>query len=104
MLVKVCGMITVRQRPGTAKGVLFVTIEDETGFANLVVWGKVYEKYRKEILQSRLLMATGKLQIEGEVIHVIVQQCVNLNDWLRALSAPEADDATKVFHKGRNFQ
>lgn len=104
MLVKVCGMITVRQRPGTAKGVLFVTIEDETGFANLVVWGKVYEKYRKEILQSRLLMVTGKLQIEGEVIHVIAQQCINLNGWLRALSAPEADDATKVFHKGRNFQ
>jgi len=104
MLVKVCGMITVRQRPGTAKGVLFVTIEDETGFANLVVWGKVYEKYRKEVLQSRLLMVTGKLQIEGEVIHVIVQQCVNLNGWLRTLSAPEADDATKVFYKGRNFQ
>jgi error-prone DNA polymerase len=104
MLVKVCGMITVRQRPGTAKGVLFVTIEDETGFANLVVWGKMYEKYRKEILQSRLLMVTGKLQIEGEVIHVIAQQCVNLNSWLRELSAPEADDATKVFHKGRNFQ
>lgn len=104
MLVKVCGMITVRQRPGTAKGVLFVTIEDETGFANLVVWGKVYERYRKEILQSRLLMVTGKLQIEGEVIHVIAQQCVNLNGWLRELSEPEADDATKVFHKGRNFQ
>src|SRR5690606_15889114 len=51
MFVKVCGMITVRQRPGTAKGVLFVTIEDETGFANLVVWGLMFEKYRREILQ-----------------------------------------------------
>ena len=45
--VKVCGLITVRQRPGTAKGVLFITIEDETGFANLVVWSKTFEKYRK---------------------------------------------------------
>lgn len=78
--VKVCGLITVRQRPGTAKGVLFITIEDETGFANLVVWSKTFEKYRKVILQSRLLMVTGKLQIEGEVIHVVVHSCFNLNE------------------------
>lgn len=78
--VKVCGLITVRQRPGTAKGVLFITIEDETGFANLVVWAKTFEKYRKVILQSRLLMVTGKLQIEGEVIHVVVSACFNLNE------------------------
>ncbi|MGE4586174.1 MAG: OB-fold nucleic acid binding domain-containing protein [Mangrovibacterium sp.] len=82
--VKVCGLITVRQRPGTAKGVLFITIEDETGFANLVVWDRTFEKYRKEILQSRLFMVTGKLQIEGEVIHVVVHSCFNLNEmmWL----------------------
>ncbi|WP_028297538.1 error-prone DNA polymerase [Olivibacter sitiensis] len=104
MLVKVCGMVTVRQRPGTAKGILFVTIEDETGFANLVLWGKLFEKYRREILQSRLLMVTGKLQIEGEVIHVIVQHCINLNGWLRELSVPETTDTAKVFYKGRNFQ
>src|SRR5690606_8359736 len=105
MFVKLCGMITVRQRPGTAKGVLFVTIEDGTGFANLVVWGKMFEKYRREILQSRLLMVTGKLQIEGEVIHVIVQHCTNLNGWLRNLAAPEDGDTVKgVFYKGRNFQ
>ncbi|PSK82427.1 error-prone DNA polymerase [Prolixibacter denitrificans] len=78
--VKVCGLITVRQRPGTAKGVLFITIEDETGFANLVVWSKTFEKYRKQILQSRLLMVSGKLQIEGEVIHVVVNTCYNLNE------------------------
>ncbi|RKD86360.1 error-prone DNA polymerase [Mangrovibacterium diazotrophicum] len=77
--VKVCGLITVRQRPGTAKGVLFITIEDETGFANLVVWANTFEKYRKVILQSRLLMVEGKLQIEGEVIHVVVSACFNLN-------------------------
>jgi error-prone DNA polymerase len=80
MLVKVCGLITVRQRPGTAKGVLFITIEDETGFANLVVWSKTFEQYRKVILQSRLLMVEGKLQIEGEVIHVVVRACFNLNE------------------------
>ena len=78
--VKIAGVITVRQRPGTASGVLFITIEDETGFANLVVWATVFEKYRKEILQSRLLMVTGKLQIEGEVIHVVVNACFNMNE------------------------
>jgi len=104
MFIKVCGMITVRQRPGTAKGVLFVTIEDETGFANLVVWGKMFEKYRREILQSRLLLVSGKLQIEGEVIHVVVQHCTNLNGWLRGIASPEGTDTTGVFHKGRNFQ
>ncbi|SHE71360.1 error-prone DNA polymerase [Mariniphaga anaerophila] len=81
--VKVCGLITVRQRPGTAKGVLFITIEDETGFANLVVWGNTFEKYRKVILQSRLLMVSGKLQIEGEVIHVVANACFNLNNLMR---------------------
>jgi error-prone DNA polymerase len=81
--VKLCGLITVRQRPGTAKGVLFITIEDETGFANLVVWAKVYEQYRREILQARLLMVTGKLQVEGEVIHVVVRSCHNMNDLIQ---------------------
>ncbi|WP_372772184.1 error-prone DNA polymerase [Mangrovibacterium sp.] len=78
--IKVCGLITVRQRPGTAKGVLFITIEDESGFANLVVWAKTFEQYRKVILQSRLLMVEGKLQIEGEVIHVVVGACFNMNE------------------------
>lgn len=80
MSIRVCGLITVRQRPGTAKGVLFITVEDETGFANLVVWSKTFEKYRKVILQSRLLMVEGKLQIAGEVIHVVVSACFNLNE------------------------
>lgn len=79
MRVKVCGLITVRQRPGTAKGVLFITIEDEMGFANLVVWSKTFEVYRKVILQSKLLMVTGQLQVEGQVVHVIVHSCHNMN-------------------------
>jgi error-prone DNA polymerase len=120
--VKVAGLITVRQRPGTAKGILFITIEDETGFSNLVVWEKMFEKYRKEILQARLLMVEGKLQIEGEVIHVIVKRCFNLTKLLRGLTPAEdenlpvltlsrSDETTPpvpaqkdVFHKGRNFK
>ncbi|PTN09626.1 error-prone DNA polymerase [Mangrovibacterium marinum] len=88
--VKVCGLITVRQRPGTAKGVLFITIEDESGFANLVVWSATFEKYCKVILQSHLLMVEGKVQIEGEVIHVVVSDCFNLNE-LMDLKAESRD-------------
>ena len=85
--VKVAGLVLVRQRPGTAGGVCFMTIEDETGFANLVIFQNLFEKYRKEILQSRLIMVEGKLQIEGDVIHVIVKQCYNFSKLLRQLTA-----------------
>jgi len=120
--VKVTGLVTVRQRPGTAKGILFITIEDETGFANLVAFEKVFDKYRKEILQSRLLMVEGKLQIEGEVIHVIAHRFFNLSPLLRGLTAAQTEDlpvltlsrsdettspvtqVKEVFHKGRNFK
>lgn len=117
-IIKVAGLITVRQRPGTAKGVLFITIEDETGFSNLVVWVKIFEKYRKEILQARLLMVEGKLQIEGEVTHIIVTRCFNLTRLLPGFAinesqpvythAPEKIVAippqNEVFYKGRNFK
>ncbi len=125
--VKVAGLITVRQRPGTAKGVVFVTIKDETGFSNIVVWGTFFDKYRKEIVQSRLLMVEGKLQVEGEVIHVVAARCFNMNfllsklttvhsDELPALNLSRADETTmptpdqrgsakaEVFYKGRNFK
>ncbi|WP_343556127.1 error-prone DNA polymerase [Sphingobacterium sp.] len=102
MLVKVCGLITVRQRPGTSKGVLFITIEDDTGFANIVVWSTVFEKYRKEILRSKLFMVAGKIQVEGEVIHVIAQRCFDMSGLLKDLTAAD-DNIGGVFHKGRNF-
>jgi error-prone DNA polymerase len=84
--VKVAGLVLVRQRPGTAGGICFMTIEDETGFANLVIWESLFEKFRKEILQSRLIMVEGKLQIEGEVIHVIVKRCYDFSKLLRSLT------------------
>lgn len=98
--IKVSGLITVRQRPGTAKGVLFITIEDETGFANIVVWEKVFERDRRDIIQARLLMVEGKLQIEGEVIHVIADKCFNLSPLLRKMT----ENPEEVFYKGRNFR
>ncbi|WP_293312312.1 OB-fold nucleic acid binding domain-containing protein, partial [Pedobacter sp. UBA5917] len=91
-LVKVAGVVLVRQRPGTAGGVCFITIEDETGFSNLVVFEKLFETYRKEILHSRLLMVEGRLQREGEVVHVIVSKCFDLTKMLSKLVQREQDD------------
>jgi len=122
-IVKVAGLILVRQRPGTAKGVCFITLEDETGTSNLVVFPNLFDKYRKEIIQSVLLMVEGKLQREGEVIHVIVRKCTDFSGILKkrmsakgeaiqvAMSrADETSDKThspsqsKIFGEGRNFK
>lgn len=84
--VRTAGLILVRQRPGTAKGVCFITLEDETGTSNLVVFHKLFDKYRKEIIQSKLLMVEGELQREGEVIHVIVERCHNVSRLLGKLA------------------
>jgi error-prone DNA polymerase len=90
--VKVAGLVLVRQRPGTATGICFITIEDETGTANLVVFRKLFDQYRKEIIQSRLLMVEGRLQREGEVIHVIVRRCHNFSGLLYQLAVPHKED------------
>ena len=90
--VKVAGLVLVRQRPGTAGGICFMTIEDETGFANLVIFESLFEKYRKEILQSRVIMVEGKLQREGEVTHVIARSCHDLTKLLRHLTEDQAEE------------
>jgi len=77
-LVTLAGVVLVRQRPGTASGVVFVTIEDESGIANLVVWPKVFEANRRTVMGSRLLGVTGRVQREGLVIHVVAEK---LYDW-----------------------
>jgi len=111
--VKVAGLVLMRQKPGTASGICFITIEDETGCANLVVFGKLFEQYRKDILQSRLLMVEGQLQREGEVIHVIVKRCHNLSGLLRQLTAPGMGKPPagavevvqqEIFARSRNFR
>ena len=91
-VVKVAGLVLVRQRPGTAAGVCFITIEDETGFTNLVVFKNLFEKYRKEILHAKLLMVEGKLQREKEVVHVIVTKCTDLTKLLSKLVQRKQDD------------
>ena len=106
--IKVAGLVLVRQRPGTASGVCFITLEDETGTYNLVVWGSLFEEYRKQILGARLLLAEGHLQIEGEVVHVVVQRCYNMNVLLGQLTPPDEEgvpaEDMRPFPGGRNFR
>jgi error-prone DNA polymerase len=90
--VKVAGLVLVRQRPGTAKGVWFMTIEDETGFANLVIFPQVGEQYRKAMHGARLFLAEGTVQVEGEVIHVIVKTGYDLSKLLRRLTSNDTED------------
>jgi len=90
--VKAAGLVLVRQRPGTASGICFITIEDETGSANLVVFQKLFDTYRKEILQAKLLMVEGHLQREGEVVHVIARRLFDLSKFLRGLTAGQNEN------------
>jgi error-prone DNA polymerase len=87
--VTVAGLALVRQRPGTASGVIFITLEDETGVANLVVWPKVFERFRRVVMAARLIRVTGKLQREGIVTHVIADHLEDLTHRLRALAGPD---------------
>ncbi len=84
--VAVAGLVIVRQRPGSAKGVLFVTLEDETGVVNVVVWAKTYDANRRAVLASRLMRVTGRVQREGDVIHVVAQTIEDVSALLDTLA------------------
>ena len=131
-VIKTAGLILIRQRPGTAKGVCFITLEDETGTTNLVVFPKLFDKYRRELLHSRLLMVEGVVE-RTEVTHIIVRRVFNITKLLGDLTAirnekqpvltlSRADEKASPFipmdkplktldnesadylHKGRNFK
>lgn len=87
--VCVAGLVLVRQRPGTAKGVIFVTLEDETGTCNVVVWAKVYERFRRAVIAGRMLRVTGRLQRDAGVVHVVAERIEDLSGMLDALLHPE---------------
>ena len=84
------GLVLMRQKPGSAKGVMFITLEDETGIANLIVWPSIFERQRRLILVSSMMAAHGKLQKEGGIIHVIVEKLVDLSDLLRQVGERDA--------------
>ncbi|MEW2917202.1 OB-fold nucleic acid binding domain-containing protein [Ruegeria sp. ANG10] len=83
--VAVAGLVILRQRPGTAKGVIFVTLEDETGIVNVVVWRKIYEQFRRAVISGRLLRVTGRMQRAHSVTHVIAEEIEDISSMLDVL-------------------
>jgi error-prone DNA polymerase len=90
-LARACGLVTVRQRPGTAKGVLFMTLEDETGNVNVIVWPDLVEKQRREVLNAPLLGVYGIWQREGEVRHLVAKRLVDMSHLLGRLNTRSRD-------------
>jgi DNA-directed RNA polymerase len=87
--VAVAGLVILRQRPGTAKGVIFLTLEDETGAVNIIVWRKMYERFRRAVIAGRMLRVTGRIQNDGDVIHVIAEEIEDISPLLDQLLATE---------------
>lgn len=75
----VAGLVLIRQRPGTSKGVIFMTLEDETGIANIVVWHKIFERFRPQVLGARFVRIAGRLQVASGVVHLIAERIEDLS-------------------------
>jgi error-prone DNA polymerase len=111
--VTVAGLVLVRQRPGTSKGVVFMTLEDETDIANIIVWPKVFEKNRRTVMTARFLAVRGKLQRAGLVIHVVAESFIDLSANLASLrdgelslpavSSPSHQEGSWRMLKSRDF-
>ncbi|TMV69870.1 error-prone DNA polymerase, partial [Thioclava sp. BHET1] len=86
--LSLCGLVITRQRPGTSSGVIFLTLEDETGVANIVVWPRVYERFRRTVMGGRLLRVSGRLEREGIVTHLIAERIEDLSQKLSDLGHP----------------
>lgn len=84
------GLVLVRQRPGSAKGVIFMTLEDETGVVNVVVWPNVLERYRRAVLGARLALVRGRVQRAGEIVHLVAAHLEDLTHWLDLLTPDHA--------------
>jgi error-prone DNA polymerase len=96
------GLVLVRQKPGSAKGVMFITIEDETGVANLVIWPSLYEGQRRIILAAGMIGVQGRIQREGEVVHLVANHLTDLSADLAGVG--ERDDSFPLPHgRGDEF-
>jgi error-prone DNA polymerase len=89
----VAGLVLVRQRPGSAKGVIFATLEDETGVANVIIWPKMFQRFRKAVIGAKLMAVTGRVQREGEVIHLVADQVMDRSSALATLREGVFDTA-----------
>ncbi|TYB80920.1 OB-fold nucleic acid binding domain-containing protein [Maritimibacter fusiformis] len=86
--VTVAGLVLVRQRPGTANGVIFITLEDETGIANVIVWRKTYERFRRAVVAGRALRVTGQLQRDSGVVQIVADTIEDISPMLDTLALP----------------
>ena len=93
--ITVAGLVLVRQRPGTANGVIFITLEDETTTCNVIVWRKLYETYRRAVISGRMLRVTGRIQREGAVCHVIAENVEDISFMLDELLLSQTSRATE---------
>ncbi|CAH1661831.1 error-prone DNA polymerase [Chelatococcus asaccharovorans] len=85
--VHIAGLVLVRQRPGSARGVMFITLEDETAVANLVVWTKIFEKFRRTVLGSGMIGVKGRVQREGEVVHIVAHELIDMSAELASVGS-----------------
>ena len=92
-LIRTTGLVTCRQRPGTAKGTVFVTLEDETGYVNVVVWSHVAARQRSPLVHAKLLFVAGRVERQGEVVHLIAGKLIDQSTMLG-----ELDFSTREFH------
>jgi DNA polymerase III alpha subunit len=97
--ITVAGLVLLRQRPGTAQGVVFITLEDETGTVNVIVWKDIYERFRRAVIAGRLLRVTGRLQVEGPITHVIAEQIEDISGMLDRLLT-DTDSAQRLNPEG----
>ena len=88
--LEAAGLVLVRQRPGSAKGVMFITLEDETGIANLVIWPQVFEKFRRVVMGASMIAVRGRIQREGEVIHLVAHMLADLSSELGTVGERDA--------------
>ena len=84
--IRAAGIVTCRQRPATASGVIFVTLEDETGYVNVIVWNDLADRQRRELIGSRLLGVSGEVQREGRVVHILARRLEDLSPMLGRLA------------------
>jgi len=98
--VRIAGLVLVRQRPGSANGIVFISLEDETGQGNLVVWPHFFESHRAVVMASRMLACAGKVQHEGDIIHVVVKELHDLTPWLRRIGDEDLEAPRQVANDG----
>lgn len=88
--ISVAGLVILRQRPGTAKGVIFLTLEDETGVVNIIVWRNIYERFRRAVVAGRMLRVTGRMQRAHSVTHVLAEEIEDISPMLDQLLAEDS--------------